>query len=142
MTTPQLSVPTPVELVQSALDEHGYAIIHDVGGQSSAAELLRRVGELVPQYHDTITHEVTYRPGHEGRAYSQSVNTILAHPEPRGWDPSPSFLPLFCHRQARCGGGHPDLFDVEALLPRLSADEHRLLTDEPVEFAGPGGSVR
>src|SRR5262245_52069643 len=132
MTTPQLSAPTNVELVRAALDEHGYALVRDVGSQPAAAAQLGLVGDLVPQYENTITHEVTYRPGHEGRAYSQSVNTILAHTEAPGWDPSPAYLALFCHRQARCGGGHTDLLDTEALLPQLAEDERRLLTDEPV----------
>ncbi|AHH97813.1 TauD/TfdA family dioxygenase [Kutzneria albida] len=138
MTKPFLLAPASIGLTQAVLDEHGYALIKDVGGQESAAGLLREIGELIPQYHGTLTHEVTYRPGNEGRSYSQSVNTILAHTEAPGWDPSPAYLALFCHQQARCGGGHTDLLDVESLLPRLDPDQLALLTEAELDFPGTG----
>ena len=94
------------------LDQWGYVVVPDVGSLAAAEEIVRSVGELIPQYNGRLTHEVTYRPGNDHRAYSQSANTILAHTEAPGWHPSPAYLALFCHRQARCGGGHTDLLDV------------------------------
>ena len=96
---------------------------------AAAEELVRSVGELIPQYNGSLTHEVTYRPGNDHRAYSQSANTILAHTEAPGWHPSPAYLALFCHRQARCGGGHTDLLDVRRLVAALDADELALMTE-------------
>ena len=124
------------------LDQWGYVVVPDVGTLDAADELVRSVGELIPQYHGGLTHEVTYRPGNDHRAYSQSANTILAHTEAPGWHPSPAYLALFCHRQARCGGGQTDLLDVRRLAAALDADELALMTEAELHFPGPDGGVR
>jgi hypothetical protein len=124
------------------LDQWGYVVVPDVGTLDAADELVRSVGELIPQYHGGLTHEVTYRPGNDHRAYSQSANTILAHTEAPGWHPSPAYLALFCHRQARCGGGHTDLLDVRRLAAALDADELALMTEAELHFPGPDGGTR
>ncbi len=116
--------------------------INDVDNLAAAEELVRSVGELIPQYNGRLTHDVTYRPGNDDRAYSQSANTILAHTEAPGWHPSPAYLALFCHRQARCGGGHTDLLDVRRLVGGLDADELALMTDAELHFPGPDGGVQ
>jgi hypothetical protein len=123
--------------VSSALAEHGYAVLSPVTDVEHAAAVLAEFGRLVPQYDGGLTHEVTYRPGNDDRAYSQSANTIRAHTEAPGWRPSPAYLALFCHRQARCGGGHTDLLDIEQVLPALTEDEKALLTDRELDFPGP-----
>ena len=123
------------------LDQWGYVIVPDVGSLTDAEELVRSVGELIPQYHGGLTHEVTYRPGNDHRSYSQSANTILAHTEAPGWHPSPAYLALFCHRQARCGGGHTDLLDVRRLVAALDDDELALMTEHELHFPGPDGGV-
>ena len=127
---------------QRRLDQWGYVVVPDVGNLAAAEELVRSVGELIPQYHGRLTHDVTYRPGNDHRAYSQSANTILAHTEAPGWHPSPAYLALFCHRQARCGGGHTDLLDVRKLVGALDADELALMTDAELHFPGPDEGVR
>ena len=127
---------------QRRLDQWGYVVVPDVGNLAAAEELVRSVGDLIPQYNGRFTHDVTYRPGNDHRAYSQSANTILAHTEAPGWDPSPAYLALFCHRQARCGGGHTDLLDVRKLVGALNADELALMTDAELHFPGPNGGVR
>lgn len=124
------------------LDQWGYVVVHDVGNLAAAEELVTSVGDLIPQYNGRLTHEVTYRPGNDSRAYSQSANTILAHTEAPGWHPSPAYLALFCHRQARCGGGHTDLLDAGRLVGALSADELALMSDAELFFPGPDGGVR
>ena len=124
------------------LDQWGYVVVHDVGNLNAAEQLIRSVGDLIPQYTGRLSHEVTYRPGNDDKAYSQSANTILAHTEAPGWDPSPAYLALFCHRQARCGGGHTDLLDVRKLIGALHADELALMTDAELLFPGPDGGVR
>ncbi|ADI04934.1 branched-chain-amino-acid transaminase [Streptomyces bingchenggensis BCW-1] len=91
-------------------------------------ELLQDLGRFVPQYGGTVEHEVVYRPGNDGRAYSQSRNAIRPHTEAPGWHPSPRHLALYCHRQARCGGGHTDLLDWKLLEKLLDADDLALLT--------------
>ena len=118
------------------LDQWGYVVVPDVGTLDAADELVRSVGELIPQYHGGLTHEVTYRPGNDHRAYSQSANTILAHTEAPGWHPSPAYLALFCHRQARCGGGHTDLLDMRRLAAAL--DYRRAGLDDRARAALPG----
>jgi hypothetical protein len=100
------------------------------------------VGELIPQYNGRLTHEVTYRPGNDHKSYSQSANTILAHTEAPGWHPTPAYLALFCHRQARCGGGHTDLLDVRKLAGALDIDELALMIEADLHFPGPDGGVR
>jgi hypothetical protein len=124
------------------LDQWGYVVVHDVGNLNAAEQLIRSVGDLIPQYTGRLTHEVRYRPGNDHKAYSQSANTILAHTEAPGWDPSPAYLALFCHRQARCGGGHTDLLDVRKLVGALDADELALMTDAELHFPGPDGGFR
>ena len=127
---------------QRRLDQWGYVVVPDVGNLTAAEELVRSVGQLIPQYNGRLTHEVTYRPGNDHKAYSQSANTILAHTEAPGWHPSPAYLALFCHRQARCGGGHTDLLDVRKLAGALDADELALMTGADLHFPGPDGGVR
>lgn len=127
---------------QRQLDQWGYVVVPDVGSVAAAEEIVRSVGDLIPQYHGGLSHEVTYRPGNDHRAYSQSANTILAHTEAPGWNPSPAYLALYCHRQARCGGGHTDLLDVRKLVGALDADEIALMTDAELHFPGPDGGVR
>ncbi|QSE80504.1 TauD/TfdA family dioxygenase [Rhodococcus koreensis] len=124
------------------LEEDGYVVVRDVPGRLAALEVVGSLGDLVPQYNGLLTHEVTHRPGNDHRAYSQSANTILAHTEAPGWDPSPAYLALYCHRQARCGGGHTDLLDVRRLVDALEPAEVALLTDAELTFPGPGGGVR
>ncbi|MCG0064373.1 TauD/TfdA family dioxygenase [Streptomyces tricolor] len=119
------------------LEQDGYVVVERLGGQRHAIELLQRIGRFLPQYTGTVEHEVVHRPGHEGRAYSQSRNTIQAHTEAPGWDPSPRYLALYCHRQARCGGGHTDLLDLHTLLKLLGAEDRALLTGTAVAFPGP-----
>jgi Taurine catabolism dioxygenase TauD, TfdA family len=124
------------------LDQCGFVVVHDVDNLAAAEEFVRSVGELIPQYNGRLTHDVTYCPGNDHRAYSQSANTILAHTEAPGWNPSPAYLALFCHRQARCGGGHTDLLDVRTLVGALDADQRALMTDAALHFPGPNGGVR
>ncbi|MDV7353548.1 TauD/TfdA family dioxygenase [Rhodococcus oxybenzonivorans] len=124
------------------LEEDGYVLVRDVADRADAAEVVRSLGNLVPQYNGHLTHDVTYRPGNDHRAYSQSANTILAHTEAPGWDPSPAYLALFCHRQAHCGGGHTDLLDVRHLVEALEPAELALMTDAELVFPGPDGGVQ
>ena len=127
---------------QRRLDQWGYVVVEDVGNIAAAEELVRSVGDLIPQYNGRLTHDVTYRPGNDHRAYSQSANTILAHTEAPGWHPTPAYLALFCHRQARCGGGHTDLLDVRKLAGALDIDELALMIQAELHFPGPDGGVR
>jgi hypothetical protein len=128
-----------VPLVKALLDEHGYAVVPRVGGIEATLELLAELGELIPQYDGMLAHEVRHRPGNETRAYSQSTNTIRAHTEAPGWQPSPAWLALYCHRQARCGGGQTDLLDIQHVLPELTRGERALLR-WPMWFPAPATS--
>ncbi|MGV9883807.1 TauD/TfdA family dioxygenase [Streptomyces sp. NPDC003006] len=135
-------MPLPCESsVRAALSADGYAVVAPPGGQRDAIELLQDIGRFIPQYTGMVEHEVVHRPGNDGRAYSQSRNTIRAHTEAPGWDPSPRYLALYCHQQARCGGGHTDLLDLRVLEKLLSPTEHALLTGPSLVFPGPGSDT-
>jgi hypothetical protein len=123
--------------VRSELAKRGQSLVGNLGGQRYAITLLQEIGKLVPQYSGAVEHEVVYRPGNDDRAYSQSRNGIRPHTEAPGWDPSPRYLALYCHRQARCGGGHTDLLDGQRLPELLQADSLSLLTGRPLAFPGP-----
>src|SRR6478609_1069563 len=100
MVAPTRNATDRLPLARAALDEHGFAVVDRVGGLDVAAALLSALGVLLPQYDGNITHEVRYRPGNDHRSYSQSANRIQAHTEAPGWNPSPNWLALYCHRQA------------------------------------------
>jgi len=136
---PNASPNTLSHTARRRLDQWGYVLVEDVESSTAAEELVRSVGDLIPQYNGLLTHEVTYRPGNKDR--SQSANTILAHTEAPGRHPTPAYLALFCHRQARRGGGHTDLLDIRKLVGALDADELALMTDAELHFPGPDGGV-
>ncbi|MEU5646890.1 hypothetical protein [Streptomyces milbemycinicus] len=74
-TPPPVPCPAAVGFLQDlSLNAQGYALVEHVGGQRQAVELLEDLGRFVPQYGGTVEHEVVYRPGNDGRAYSQSRN--------------------------------------------------------------------
>ncbi|MFI6645521.1 TauD/TfdA family dioxygenase [Streptomyces sp. NPDC050504] len=123
------------------LEADGYVVVERLEGQPEAIEIMQDIGRFVPQYTGAVEHEVVHRPGNEGRAYSQSRNTIRCHTEAPGRLPSPRHLALYCHRQARCGGGHTDLLDLKALRKLLGPAEHALLTDRSIAFPGPAGPI-
>lgn len=131
------ALPAKVDDALEALDRDGYFLVRNVGGQRYAVNLLQEMGRLMPQYKGALEHEVTYRHGFDDMSYSQSTNTILAHTEAPGWNPSPRYLSLYCHQQATCGGGHTDLLDGKRLPELLSAEELALLTDHRIVFPGP-----
>ncbi|WP_017604280.1 TauD/TfdA family dioxygenase [Nocardiopsis alkaliphila] len=118
------------------LHDQGYVIIPNLGSVEEASEIVQSFGDLIPQYSGKVTHEITYRPGNESRSYSQSTNTILAHTEAPGWPSSPEFIALYCHRQARCGGGHTDLLSADELLLHLDPTDTRLMKSV-LDFPGP-----
>jgi hypothetical protein len=131
----------PVPAALKTLDRDGYVVIPHLVNQAAAEEYVRQIGDLIPQYNGSVVHQVTYRPGNDGRAYSQSTNSILAHTEAPGWNPSPAYLALFCHRQAQCGGGHTDMLDYSIVMDALGPDERAMLTDRPIFFPGPDGGL-
>jgi Taurine catabolism dioxygenase TauD, TfdA family len=136
---PNASPNTLSHTARRRLDQWGYVLVEDVESSTAAEELVRSVGDLIPQYNGLLTHEVTYRPGNKDR--SQSANVTSARTEAPGRHPSPAYLALFCHRQARRGGGHSDLLDVRKLVGALDADELALMTDAELRFPGPDGGV-
>ena len=51
------------------------------------------------------------------------------------------YLALFCHRQARCGGGHTDLLDIPRRWIGVDDDELALMTEHEMHFPGPLGGT-
>jgi hypothetical protein len=137
---PNASPNTLSHTARRRLDQWGYVVVDGVESLTAAEELVRSVGELIPQY-SGLTREVTHRPGNDGRSYSHSTKTISAHTEAPGWHPSPAYLALFCHRERRRGARHIDLFDVRKLVGALDAEELALMTDAELHFPGPDGGV-
>jgi Taurine catabolism dioxygenase TauD, TfdA family len=115
------------------LGQWGYVVVADVESPTAAEEIVGSLGEVI--------HEVTYLAGNDRPAHSQNTNTVLARTEAPGWHPTPAYLALYCHRQARCGGGHTDLLDVRRLVAALHADEIALMTEADLHFPGPDGGV-
>jgi hypothetical protein len=129
------------EGVMRQLDDSGYSLVERLGGQSNAISLMQSLGGFIKQYNGAVEHDVTYKPGFDDKAYSQSINTIRAHTEAPGWSPSPRFLALYCKRQARCGGGYTDLLGYEDVIAELDADELTLMESESIYFPGPEGGI-
>lgn len=123
--------------LRSTIRQRGYVVVEGIGGPEAGRELLASLGVVIPQYDGRLTHEVRYQEQHQSRLYSQSANELPAHTEASGWQPPPAFLALYCHRQARCGGGHTDLLTVESLLQELDSEEAATMTDEPMLFPWP-----
>jgi len=136
MTSNVLIAPL-VALMRSVLNRDGFVVVDRLESQDMAVSVLGAFGVMLPQYDGSTTHEVTYRQGNEGLLYSQSSNAIGPHTEAPGWQPTPAYVALYCHRQARCGGGHTDLLDVRALLAALDEPELDLLAKAEVTFPWP-----
>ncbi|QCY11808.1 hypothetical protein [Pseudomonas sp. MPC6] len=130
------------EGVTRRLDDSGYCLVVGLGGQSKAISLMQSLGCFIKQYNGSIEHDVTYKPGFDDKAYSQSINMIRAHTEAPGWSPSPKFLALYCKRQALCGGGHTNLLDYEDIISDLNANEVKILESESIFFPGPEGGIK
>lgn len=129
------------EGVMRRLDDSGYSLVVGLGGQSNAISLMQSLGNFIKQYNGAVEHDVTYKPGFDDKAYSQSINSIHAHTEAPGWNPGPRFLALYCKQQARCGGGYTDLLDYEDVIAELDADELTLMEFESIYFPGPEGGI-
>jgi Taurine catabolism dioxygenase TauD, TfdA family len=131
-----------IRQVRSELAKNGYALVRCLTNQAAAEQFLRNIGDIIPQDNGLFVHDVIYRQENDNRSYSQSSNTIHVHTEAPGWDPSPAYVALFCHRQARCGGGHTDLLDIQRLVTALDSADLALLIEEELTFPGPDGGIR
>lgn len=132
-TRPKQTADLP--LVRATLDEHGFAVVERAGGLIGAVNLACDLGTVIPQYDGNVTHEVRVRPTADA-SHEHALNPIAARTHAPWWDPSPTWVALFCHRQARCGGGELDLVDIEHVLPRLTSPQRALLR-EPLWFPAP-----
>lgn len=128
--------------VHSELENNSYALVQHITNQAAAEELLRYIGDMMPQDNGLFAHEVMYCPGNDDRSYSQSSNAIDAHTEAPGWSSSPAYIALFCHRQARCGGGHTDLLGIRRLVTALDSADLTLLAQAELTFPASDGGVR
>jgi hypothetical protein len=120
---------------QELLDQ-GYTLLHGLRSDEEAAEALRPLGDLMPQYDGRLRYQVKAAPGFEDRRYSKSTNTILVHTEAPGWAPPPRYLALHCRVQAKCGSGHTELADARELLAGLDTTASRAVREEQVDWLG------
>ncbi|BBB01899.1 hypothetical protein RVR_9528 [Actinacidiphila reveromycinica] len=110
-----------------------------MGSREDAEGLLGRLGRILPQYDGRTSHEIEATPGFEGLLHSKSSREIYVHTEAPGWDPVPQYLALYCHAQARCGGGHTTICDGRKFLADLGDRERALMFDVELEFPGAYG---
>lgn len=113
-----------VEQAQSMLAMAGWAVLSPGLMPNGARAALAHFGRILPQYNEQDTWEVRAKPGFEQVPYSQSSNGIGPHTEAPVMDPPPKYLALYCHRQARCGGGHTRLADGFVFCDRHGGQQH------------------
>ncbi|MFI6055266.1 TauD/TfdA family dioxygenase [Streptomyces violascens] len=116
--------------------DQGYTLLEGITTDEEAAEALRDLGTLVPQYDGQLRYQVKAAPGFEDRRYSKSTNTILVHTEAPGWNPPPRYLALHCRVQATCGSGHTELADAYAFTASLSRAEREAVHAESIDWVG------
>ncbi|MEU6051720.1 TauD/TfdA family dioxygenase [Streptomyces xanthochromogenes] len=116
--------------------DQGYTLLEGVTTDDEAAEALRDLGTLVPQYDGQLRYQVKAAPGFEDRRYSKSTNTILVHTEAPGWNPPPRYLALHCRVQAKCGSGQTELADAYAFTASLSQAERDVVHGESIDWVG------
>lgn len=114
----------------------GFVVIDGVESPDRLRSVLTGFGRVMPQYDGRLTYEVRAEPGFDDRAYSKSQNEIRAHTEAPGWQPPPKYLALWCHVQARGGGGETCLADVKAYLRALDTATVRQLRSRTVAWGG------
>lgn len=129
------------EWLTKQLNDTGYCLVSNMGGQHHAVSLMQSLGHFISQYNGAVEHDVTYKPGFDDQAYSQSINTIRAHTEAPGWRSSPRYLALYCKQQAQCGGGYTDLLDYQDVIASLNPDELKLVANSPISFPGPDNGI-
>ncbi|MFE4856725.1 TauD/TfdA family dioxygenase [Streptomyces sp. NPDC056670] len=120
---------------QELLDQ-GYTLLEGFTTDEEAAEALRDLGTLIPQYDGQLRYQVKAAPGFEDRRYSKSTNTILVHTEAPGWNPPPRYLALHCRVQAKCGSGQTELADAYAFAASLSQAEREVVHGESIDWVG------
>lgn len=118
-------------LVRAALDEHGFAVVEQAGGLIGAVNLACDLGTVIPQYDGNVTHEVRVRPSVDATR-QQALDPATGRTHAPGWELTPTWVALFCHRQAQ-SGGQIDLVDIEHVLPRLTSAQRDVLR-EPMWF--------
>jgi hypothetical protein len=126
--------------LRSVLDRDGYIVIENVGSTENAEKLLSGLGSILPQYDGRKSHEIVVTPGFEDLLHSKTSREIYVHTEAPGWDPVPQYLALYCHAQARCGGGHTTICDGRKFLADLSDRERELMYDVETDFPGAYGT--
>ncbi|MER7008085.1 TauD/TfdA family dioxygenase [Dactylosporangium sp. NPDC000555] len=120
----------------------GFVVINGVENQEALGRTLESFGRMMPQYDGNLTYEVRAEPGFDDRAYSKSQNEIRAHTEAPGWQPPPKYLALWCHVQARGGGGETCLADVKSYLRGLDRATVKRLRSWDIAWGGANMSGR
>jgi Taurine catabolism dioxygenase TauD, TfdA family len=125
--------------MEQHLGAHGFLLLEQVGGVDAAMELLSTLGTIVPQYDGQLAHEIRPTKDYENLVHSKTTREIFVHTEAPGWDPVPKYLALYCHRQARCGGGQTTLCDGRQFLRLLDDRERDLVYHRELAFPGAYG---
>ena len=123
----------------SAVDQvrrTGFVVVDGVENHEDLNSVLRHFGRVMPQYDGNLAYEVRAEPGFDDRAYSKSRNEIRPHTEAPGWQPPPKYLALWCHIQARGGGGETCLGDVKAYLSGLDHATVEQLRSRRIAWSG------
>ncbi len=121
---------------QGQIEARGWSVVTGFDGQAEAEQFLAHFGDLTPQYDGTLRYEVKAKPEFETFQYSQSSNTIQPHTEAPVFAPPPRYLALYCHYQARCGGGYTDFADGLEFIDSLPTDLKAVAAQTPIDFSG------
>lgn len=113
------------------LEEQGYCIVRGLADESARTTFLSQFGPLLPQYDGAYTREILFL---------RNIISIGPHTEVPVFSMPPRYLALYCHCQARCGGGHTSLADAFAFYDEQDAARQDLLQTVPMQFvtSGPG----
>ncbi|WP_280715618.1 TauD/TfdA family dioxygenase [Kitasatospora sp. MAP5-34] len=119
---------TTSEIV-SDLTSRGFALTQGPLTQQEAADLVGRLGTVVPQTTGALAYDIMAHPGFEKVRDTRSAHTLRPHTEAPGQNPPPRYLALHCRVQATCGGGQTMLADARDFVAGLSSSNERLVRE-------------
>lgn len=116
--------------------DSGWTVVTGLKDLDAAEKFLANFGELMHQYDGELRYDVKAKPEFEKFQYSQSSNTITPHTEAPVYGPPPRYLALYCHHQAKCGGGYTDFADGYRFVDSLDENYKQQIATKHVDFTG------
>ena len=127
---------TDLKSGEDRLVNEGWAVLQPQAIAGGIENVLRHFGTPILQPNGKMLHEVTvdYNAPKDPLLQSKGNGAIGPHTEGVTHDPPPRYLALYCHRQARCGGGRTLLSDGFGFYNSLSEDLRIHASSDPVDF--------